>query len=69
MDPREKLVCQLKPQYSFKKVQMKKHLFIFLSKYKALYLLRKFAHLYDFVSLLFFILTVLSFSLLFNFVL
>ena len=45
---------------SFKKVHMK-HLFIFLSKYKALYLLRNFAHLYSFGSLLFLILRVFVF--------
>ena len=38
---------------SFKKVHMK-HLLIFVSKYKALYLLRNFAHLYSFGSLLFY---------------
>ena len=38
-----------------------KHLFIFLSKYKALYLLRNFAHLYSFGSLLFLILRVFVF--------
>ena len=31
-----------------------KHLLIFVSKYKALYLLRNFAHLYSFGSLLFY---------------